>query len=176
MSRGATRLSASVQIALSSAFLVFGLAAALWFGPSTLVQSNATSRFEPMPAVVESIAVRERRRSKGRTRYDVDIAYRYEVDGQSHVGTTWRIGGSPSSTRREETAELVARHPVGSAIEVLVDPEDASVAVVERGGADGAWFLIAMGCLFGGLGTLGVRSGLRRLADAAKGTSESSTA
>jgi len=168
MSRSAARLSARLQIAFSSASLVFGLAAAVWFGPRMLVQSNATLRFEPVPAVVESIAVRERSRSKGPTRYDVDIAFRYEVDGQSHVGTTWRVGGSPSSARREKIAELVARHPVGSAIDVLVDPEDASVAVVERGGSDGAWLLILMGCFFGGLGALGVRHGLRRFADTAK--------
>lgn len=88
MSCSATRLSASLPIALSSAFLIFSLAAALWFGPHTLLQSNATSRFEPVPAVVESIAVGERTRSKARTRYDVDIAYRYQVRGQSHLSTT----------------------------------------------------------------------------------------
>lgn len=70
----------------------------------------------------------------------------------------------------------MARHPIGRTIEVLVDPDDASVAVVERGGADGAGFLIAMGCLLGGLGIFGVRRGLGRLADASKEASEAAAA
>jgi len=150
-------------------FLAVGVAVGAFWGPGVLVEARATERYVPTVATVEEIEIESHRRSKGGTRHELEIAYRYAVDGVSQLGTTWQVGGGATSSRRVDLEPLLARHPVGSTLEVFVDPQDPTRAVVVRGGEDSAWLLIGFGVLFGSVGSFLVWNGLalRRAARAA---------
>jgi hypothetical protein len=167
--RSTKAASPTFRLVLGLPFLAVGVAVGAFWGPGLLVEARATERYVPTVATVEEIEIESHSRTKGGTRHEIEIAYRYTVDGVSHLGTTWKVGGGATSSRRVDLEPLVARHPVGSTLEVFVDPMDPSRAVVERGGADSAWMMIGFGVVFGSIGSALVWSGLsaRRAARAA---------
>ncbi|MBR0826297.1 DUF3592 domain-containing protein [Bradyrhizobium manausense] len=58
------------------------------------------------------------------------VRYRYSMCNQEFEGDKTRIGGEPMTTRTLAT-RLAARYPVGAAVEVHVDPNDPSNAVLD---------------------------------------------
>lgn len=64
--------------------------------------------------------------------YRPSVRYKYEYDGASYgSGRIWFI--RPDPTTRSEAQALVNRYPAGSSTICFVNPQDAKVAVLERG-------------------------------------------
>ena len=158
-----TKKSASPQsrraigLILGTLFTLTGLVLAAWLGPVTLKKANESESFVPTPAVVRSIDV-EQHKTKNSRRHKVHIVFAYQVDGVEHLGRHWKVSAIPgfarlpSFTRRADADALAAQYPVGHAFEVYVDPQEPAIAVIERGGADDAWWMIGFGFVFGSIG------------------------
>ncbi|MFW6202246.1 MAG: DUF3592 domain-containing protein, partial [Gemmatimonadota bacterium] len=92
--------------------------------------------------------IRTRRRSSGgRTSHTVWIRradYEYEVDGRVYRGdrVSFEIEGT---TDRASAQGWVDRNPAGTAVTVLVDPDDPTASVLERGDGRVYWFFLAFG-------------------------------
>lgn len=76
-----------------------------------------------------------------------DIAYRYRVVGKDFESDTLRKGINTTMTP-SETRRWVNEHPVDKMVDVYVDPEDATNAVLEPGIPTEAWLFIAFGAIF----------------------------
>lgn len=79
--------------------------------------------------------VKEIRISRGKTTVSAwipDIRYHYAVQGREWQGATRRVYEAPLE-RPEKVAPILARYPVGAAIEVAVSPADPALAVIEPG-------------------------------------------
>lgn len=110
-------------------------------------QVQAARSYRAVPAVVVSADVAERGSSattRG-TSYMPRIVTRYDTAGQSYesdryffTGTGWRD--------RASAQDVVARYPVGSVVEVYVDPDDPRSAILDRTPPDSraAWPLVAL--------------------------------
>lgn len=64
--------------------------------------------------------------------YDPVIEFRYTVDGKRLQGTKVRTG-AVSTNWRGPAAQLVAKYPPGTAVEVYVNPDNPRDAVLEPG-------------------------------------------
>jgi len=90
-----------------------------------------------------------------------EISFAYEVEDPQGGGTrrfvskkVWAVGESVSGP---EAQSIVGRHPVGTQVTALVDPDDPTVAFLERRWAQGAYLSVAVGLLPGAfVGALGV--------------------
>jgi len=82
------------------------------------------------PSVQGRIEQSEVRETAGEQRLP-HLRYRYQVDGQDHEGrhVDWAVRRMP----REAAEALVARYPVGAAVEVFYDPAKPAIAVLEPG-------------------------------------------
>jgi hypothetical protein len=67
--------------------------------------------------------------------YRPRVEYSYTVDGQEHVGSRVFFGAHEWRGGSSEFAEwLLIEYPVGTKVQVFVDPNDTTEAVLERGG------------------------------------------
>jgi hypothetical protein len=69
--------------------------------------------------------------------YRPRVEYSYTVDGQEHVGSRVFFGAHEWRGGSSEFAEwLLIEYPVGTKVQVFVDPNDTTEAVLERGRDD----------------------------------------
>lgn len=147
----------AIGLILGTLFTLIGLVCGAWLGPVTLKKAHASESFVPTPAVVRTIDV-EQYKTKNSRRHKVHIVFAYQVDGVEHLGRNWKVSAipafarSPSFGRRADADALAAQYPVGREFEVYVDPHEPAIAVVERGGADDAWWMTGFGFVFGSIG------------------------
>lgn len=116
----------------------------------TLKQWRAASDWVETPAVVTASAVRSSRGDDGTT-YRPYIAYAYTVDGRQYEGDRydfWNV----SSSGYESKAEIVRAHPVGSKIQIYVDPENPASSVMKREAGWGILFPTLFPLVFIGAG------------------------
>lgn len=108
------------------------IAAILWNG--WLLQRRAATGFVRTPGTVLEVGVEAVEHRSGRRRnqvsWAVEFHYGYDIGGRRYTGDRGYFLGSRFQSR--EDAEAHARaHPVGSAIDVFVDPEDPSRSVLD---------------------------------------------
>jgi len=74
------------------------------------------------------------------TEFDPVIRYRYRVQGQEYVNSTWqKIGNSPT---RQEAQDIVDRYPQGKRTTVYYDPADPQNSVLVPGNtSETSWVL-----------------------------------
>ena len=72
-----------------------------------------------------------------------EIVYRYRVDGQEYESQVLYMGGRIRQTMRQ-AHEDVARHPLGSIVEVRYAPENPQRACLKPSG-NACWLLAATG-------------------------------
>ncbi|MFO1015017.1 MAG: DUF3592 domain-containing protein [Caulobacteraceae bacterium] len=80
-----------------------------------------------------------------------DIAYTYEVDGQSYRGTRIQFGAWPGGRMKAES--FVSQHGGGAEVAVLYNPEKPQDSVLRptasgRGIRRGAWIVLVMSGLY----------------------------
>lgn len=81
------------------------------------------------------------------------VLFGYEWQGKAFESERLRLRGSPWTGKAEGIAELLEKYPVGARTECRVDPEDPSMAVLEReskGPGYSLWFPVLF--VVGGLG------------------------
>ena len=81
-----------------------------------------------------------------------EIAFEYQVDGRTYTANTVHLVETHSSNRRP-AEELVARYPVGTAVEVRYDPDDPSQSLIEST-QDGLWLFWLAGLSFTAVSSL----------------------
>ena len=150
------------QIIIGSGFLVIGTPIAL-FGLYFLLLGDQSRAWPSVVGVVESSAVRldhdiHRRLQSGgaaarsRRKHVVEIAYRYEVDGQLYRSTRYSFGSGDTvaRARNKEKAHLIARQrfPVGKEIRVFYDPEEPKQSVLAGGLNWGTFVPLVLGLFF----------------------------
>lgn len=144
-------LRIGLGVVLGAFLVAMTLAALAW-----LDMQREQRGWRPVPCVVERSAVLvedapqvERRRggpSRPWRRYEIDVVYRYEVDGAAHVGGTY---SQVNSWLRRSSAEAAQREvAAGTRTTCLVDPgyPARSVLRLEQDHAP-VWFLAALSML-----------------------------
>lgn len=160
--RSAVRGRQASPVVMGFIFLIFGGAGlALLFG---LVVPKAREwwqmrQWTPTDAQVVWSRVVSKSSDDGTT-YAVDILYRYNFNGRSHLANRRNLmGGSSSGYDRKKA--FVDAHPPGSALQVFVDPAKPWRAVIQRD--MGWWALFGLFPLpFLAIGFFGLRSSLRK--------------
>ena len=100
----------------------------------------------------------------GSRHYHPYVAYSYTVDGVAYEGDRYARAGTPGDAVRSR--EIVAEHPVGSSIEVHVDPADPTRSVVDTSIRIGAILVLLFPLLFVGIGATIATAFLRKMAKA----------
>lgn len=113
--------------------------------------------------VVES-GVATSRGSKGRTCYRPYIAYSYVVDGVVHEDDRYSLLQSYSGNAARSSREIAAAHPVGSSIDVHVNPADPAVSVVNPSSGFSSLPALLFPVVFIVAGAVLLITSLRRLA------------
>jgi hypothetical protein len=85
--------------------------------------------------------------------YDVDIQFRYSVDGRPYVSDT-PIFGDLSGCAQNYGMALVRKYPVGKEVKVYYDPSAKGIGVLEPGVTRFTYHTSIMGLAFIGLGVL----------------------
>ncbi|MGF1452745.1 MAG: DUF3592 domain-containing protein [Opitutales bacterium] len=86
----------------------------------------------------------ETRRRDGTTkrRHSFDVAYTYEVDGETFQGDRYAIGGYENS--RGNIERLVQRYAPGTEVDVLYDPDEpGESALVRTSSASPLWLVLS---------------------------------
>lgn len=121
-------------------------------GVAKLVAAHRASAYPVAMGRVETSNV-ERLRDDGTRIGDLTtytyrpvVRYRFEVEGQSRIGTRATLLGESAS--EAWAAEITTRYPPGAIVGVHYDPDDPSIAYLEMaGGSTLPWVLIVMGGL-----------------------------
>jgi hypothetical protein len=118
-------------------FVMLGLAAfSLSLGVPNLLHIYDVRAWTATPAEITTSALKEAGKSKsGGQFYLADLEYRYHFQGQTYLGRRYfpdqfLYGGKFLQLGGQEEA-IVAKHPVGTQITVLVDPENPENSTVE---------------------------------------------
>ncbi|ADE53969.1 DUF3592 domain-containing protein [Coraliomargarita akajimensis] len=92
--------------------------------------------------------------------YSIDITFSYQYEGQSYTGGSYNFNKTNSSGR-DGKAKVVRQFPKGSTHDCWVNPEDPTVAVLNRSIPSIVFIMIpftsifmcvGLGCMLGGLG------------------------
>lgn len=119
-------------IVFAGLFIVVGLGMLVPFFIRPLARVLDARSWKEVPCRIESSAVRT---STGEsTTYAVEILYAYRVRNREFKSNRYSLGmqGVTSSGRSGKEA-IVARYPEGSAAVCYVDPQDPTMAVLNRG-------------------------------------------
>ncbi len=152
----------------------FGVIAALGlffavFGIYFIIAGHGARSWPAAEGTIESTSVRvnilltgrgsgtDSSREARRTYYP-EISYRWMVDGQTYTGSRFALGEEhPDFPDRQDAQGAAKRFPAGGAIDVYVDPEDPSSAVIDRSLKIGAFVPLPLGLLFLAVGIFGLR-------------------
>jgi len=122
--------------------LVF-LAIATWAFRS----SRARRSWPVVPGAITGGAIRQSSSGVGDDEsisFVPTVEYRYQVGVDEYTGSGIGFGEIGYGTRGK-AQEVLARYPVGSAVEVHYNPTKPSQACLEAGGSVFAWIMLAVG-------------------------------
>lgn len=123
---GAKLFLTAFGLIFSSAGLFF-----FWIGSLQPILKSLEARdWVEHPCVIENSYVKTHRGSDGNT-YSVQIYFRYEWDGVSHLSKSYSFSDFASSGRRSKE-EIVRQYPIGSQAVCFVNPENPGEAVIHR--------------------------------------------
>ena len=151
------------ELIIYAILIVVGLGTAAWYGPSLLLEAQATQDWPAITGRIEGARVVTQTRRRGSTRtkdYTVEVTYTYTLDKKSYHSTRYSVAGNPGGDTQEQTELLARGFRIGDEVKVYVDPNDPTQAVLERGGTNKAWLTIGFGAL---LFLVGLGLGIKRL-------------
>lgn len=152
------------QMVIGAIFIVAAIVVGmLALGDLKVAQAEqAASGWPPVSGTVVSSGIRQLRGSNTPDSKDwvPDVRYTYEVDGERFSGDRYAFHTSSSRGQSKAAARIKAEKYVqGSALRVLVDPDDSSNSVIVASSMFPfqAWLFVAFSGLGGlvGLGLLG---------------------
>ena len=118
-----------------------------WFA----LQVEASRTWPQVPAQVVSSELGFRVDSDNNRFVDPDVTFRYDIDGKTYTGDRVSFGSGDAAWSQAR----VNAYPVGQVIDVRINPDDPTDAVIEPGGRGWERFLP-----LGGLVPLGVGVGI----------------
>lgn len=104
-----------------------GSLALAWFVGKDIVEAHQARNWPRVPCTI----IRSYVDSRDKGEYRTVVMFRYEVNGQSHRGDALSINGPTWSSDYSVAAARVAKYPVGSTNICVVDPKDASRALLQ---------------------------------------------
>lgn len=138
------------DLLLMMVLVLVGAIVGIWYGPSLVIKTAAASDWDQVGAKIESVEV-VRESSGSGTSHEVDyqlhLRYRYEVAGQEYVGTRYQIARDLEASTESAAEELAAELRASPEIQIFVDPNDPSAAIMDQGGALYAWMTTMFGWL-----------------------------
>lgn len=133
----------------------------LTIGLVLTVRATRSSSWPAAPGTVTaSEVVRTRGDADSPDSFHAEITYRYTVAGRDYTADRVRFG-SVGSSDRTGADRLVARYPVGAAVQAHYAPGDPSVAVLEPGPHLGLLLFPCLGGVFGAVGAVLVAVALK---------------
>lgn len=116
-----------------------------------LVQVVRSNGWREEPCTIIASQVLNHRSSKGGLRHRFDVAYKYTVNGQTHVGTRYDFRGETNDSFAS-VSSLAEKYPLESKTVCFVNPEDPTDAVLAR--KAGIGWVVMLPCAFIAMGTL----------------------
>ncbi|MES2820486.1 MAG: DUF3592 domain-containing protein [Pseudomonadota bacterium] len=68
---------------------------------------------------------------EGRTVYEANVGYRYEIDGVQYNGNRIKVNSS-SYASRSTAEQVLAEYPVGKSVTAYYNPEEPGASVLKR--------------------------------------------
>ena len=135
--------------------LIVGAILTFWWGPRYLKDIGESQSWLETEGEVVTTRIEDRHDTvERRTEYKAVIEYRYTVDGVTHEGSRWTVGGSRTSPSEGTIQGVLSEYPVGRKVRVYYDPERPDSAVLHRGDAKRAWVVIGLGIVALAIGFL----------------------
>ena len=134
-----------IVLLLGCVCLTAGMAALWYLTLSPVIFHFSSGRWVETPATVISCElVSSRHSGRATSSFRIAISYEYQYDGKTYVGDRYDAFQSRLFSNVDEAGmqEIVRRHPVGTRIVCLVNPDEPSQALVDRS-LPGAYYLIA---------------------------------
>jgi hypothetical protein len=135
-----------VLILFFSIFFIVGAIVLMW-GIASSRSALLSVRWPSVPGNVTVSTISSSHSSKGGTTYGADIHYTYAVSAQNYVGTKVTFGDI-STSNSADASKILARYPVGKAVNVFYNPNDPAEAVLETGFTMGLLLPLGIGTLF----------------------------
>lgn len=104
----------------------------MWYLWAFYQKSSRMDQWVATPCVIERAVIDDSQLTQHyHTKYTLEIAYRYQFDGQPFVSTQFkRI--PPEDSDKKKISALVEAYPEGSQALCYVDPSDPSSAVLKK--------------------------------------------
>lgn len=140
-----TKLPRPEMSGMTVALAAFGAAIAL-FALAFHRQAAKVRTWPVVPGKIKTSGLEEFRaapekgRSRGATQFQSKVSYSYRYNNIDYTGTQASYGGQVTSTSRWMVERLAKKYPDGKVVEVHVNPENPSQAVLETQ-ATGVWVL-----------------------------------
>ena len=136
-----------ITFTIAGAVLVFG------FGLPLRRQAVASASWPATEGRITRSRLEMRAGDKGSS-FTADVAYEYDLDGRTLVGSRVWIGDGYSSSPGTEHRDAVTRYPVGRQVQVHYDPQDPDESVLEPGPTWSSMLLLLLGLVFLSIGSL----------------------
>lgn len=132
-------------------FGVFGLVFGLFWGALTgsfdylvvsrMLQQKAAEQYPTVTGVISHSEMTQKRGSKGKTSYGIDLRYSYEVAGKKYESNRYRYDEDNSSDSRH-ARQVVGELSAGTKVPVYYNPNDPSDAVLSPGIGGNSLFML----------------------------------
>lgn len=157
-------------LAFCAFFAFIGLAALVGFFGPPVVGLLLSLTWEPTTCVIDRSTLLTTRSDDGYT-YQIDILYRYDVDGDEYRSNNYNFL-SFSSSGKSSKHRVLHRYPIGSEHTCYVNPGDPTEAVLHRGLSLG-YLLALIPLVFLAAGVAGMVAMLRKNGAKHRGSRES---
>ncbi len=119
----------------------------LWGAVQDYQSGRASKEWPATDGVVIRTEIQESSGNSKKT-YLGRVYYRYTVDGNEYKSNQRRFGDNVYSSNHASAVEVTRNYPKGKKVEVFYDPQQPSVAVLERGYGREMWIAVFVGFVF----------------------------
>jgi len=119
-------------VTLGLLFMIFGGIVFFVWGVPPLQYSKQSAGWPSVQGTITKSEIETWRRD-GKTYYQPNIVYAYEVNGKKLTSSKVTVGDPPSQTNMSPAKRIQNEYPVGSAVHVYYDPEAPASAALKPG-------------------------------------------
>ena len=148
-------------ITLGLLFMLFGGIVFFVWGLPPLKYSKQSANWPSVPGTITKSEIETWRRD-GKTYYQANIVYAYEISGKKLTASKVTVGDPPSQTNMSPAKRIQNEYPVGKSVDVFYDPEVPASAALKPGIQKNDILLAFITGIFPLLGILLFFSGIRK--------------
>ena len=145
--RGAVGCGMIVPLFMGAIFATVGFCLILFLGWPVLQKAKASAEWPSTEGTVTDSEVIRSQDDDG-VQYKPEVLYSYQVEEEDYQQSNIRYDGNWSTNSPTYANKTVKKYPVGKAVDVYYDPEDAFEAVLEPGTSWASYSLVAFGGVF----------------------------